>query len=73
VYLDVADRLGVDPSEAAAVEDSSNGLRSAHAAGLAVVALPHEAFPPAAEALALARTTVRTLADLTVELINSLG
>jgi beta-phosphoglucomutase-like phosphatase (HAD superfamily) len=66
-------RLGLDPNEAAAVEDSSNGLRSAHAAGLAVVALPHAAFPPAAEALALARTTVHALADVTVELINSLG
>jgi HAD superfamily hydrolase (TIGR01509 family) len=73
VYLEVADRLGVEPSEAAAVEDSSNGLRSAHAAGLAVVALPHEAFPPAADALRLARATVDSPADLTVDLIASLG
>lgn len=72
VYLEVARRLGVEVRETAAVEDSSNGLRSAHAAGLAVVALPHEAFPPAADALALARVTVHSLAELTPELVAGL-
>lgn len=72
VYLEVARRMAVEPAEAAAVEDSSNGLRSAHAAGLAVIALPHDAFPPAPETLALASTTVATLDDLTVELFRSL-
>jgi HAD superfamily hydrolase (TIGR01509 family) len=72
VYLDVADRLGVDPNEAAAVEDSSNGLRSAHAAGLAVVALPHAAFPPAPVALGLADVVLHDLVDLTPEIFASL-
>jgi beta-phosphoglucomutase-like phosphatase (HAD superfamily) len=54
------------------VEDSSNGLRSAYAAGLAVVALPHDAFPPAPDALALARATVPDLARLTPELFAGL-
>src|SRR5918912_798455 len=38
VYLAAAARLGLPPEECAAVEDSSNGLRSAAAAGMAVIA-----------------------------------
>ena len=45
-------RLGV--SRAAAIEDSEAGIRSAHAAGLRVIAIPNPHFPPADEALALA-------------------
>src|SRR5919202_928158 len=47
VYLEAARRLGVDPARCVAVEDSSNGLRSAAAAGMAVVAGPEGAVPPA--------------------------
>jgi len=54
VYLEAARRMGVDPREAAAVEDSANGIRSAHAAGLRVYAIPNAHFPPAPDALALA-------------------
>ena len=45
VYLEAARRLGVDPAEAAAVEDSNNGILAAKAAGMRVVALPEPAFP----------------------------
>lgn len=72
VYLEAVRRLGVAAEETVAIEDSSNGLRSAHAAGLIVVALPHEAFPPAPDALALAAVQVRTLADLTAALFDQL-
>jgi HAD superfamily hydrolase (TIGR01509 family) len=54
VYLEAARRLGVDPATATAVEDSENGIRSAHAAGMRVVAIPNPHFPPAPEALQLA-------------------
>jgi HAD superfamily hydrolase (TIGR01509 family) len=54
VYREVLRRLGVEPASAVAVEDSSNGLRSARAAGLLVVAVPNPHYPPAADALALA-------------------
>jgi HAD superfamily hydrolase (TIGR01509 family) len=52
VYLEALRRLGV--THAAAIEDSENGIRSAHAAGLHVIAIPNPHFPPAPEALALA-------------------
>ncbi|MBB5788194.1 HAD family hydrolase [Jiangella mangrovi] len=52
VYLEAARRLDVDPRRSAAVEDSTNGLRSAHAAGMTVVAVPNPHFPPDPDALA---------------------
>jgi HAD superfamily hydrolase (TIGR01509 family) len=45
VYLAVAERLGVDPAACVAVEDSSNGVRSAAAAGMRVIAVPHRDYP----------------------------
>ena len=69
VYLTVASRLGVRPDRAVAVEDSSNGLRSADAAGLAVIAIPNAAFPPAPDALALAAVRLTDLHELTPEVV----
>ncbi len=66
VYLEAARRMGVDPADAAAVEDSANGIRSAHAAGLRVLAIPNPHFPPAPEALALADEVLPSLDALTI-------
>lgn len=65
VYLEAASRAGVDPSLCAAVEDSSNGMRSAHAAGMKLIAYPNPHYPPAEEALALASWTIANLDELT--------
>jgi HAD superfamily hydrolase (TIGR01509 family) len=73
VYQAVIERLGVRPGKTVAIEDSSNGLRAAAAAGLVVVAVPNQAFPPAADALALARARVSDLAEITPELVESLA
>ena len=73
VYLTVARRLGLAPQVCAAVEDSSNGLRSAAAAGMAVIAVPHPVYPPRPEALALARLTIDDLAGLTVARVAALA
>ena len=72
VYLEACSRLGTVPARAAAVEDSSNGIKAAHSAGLAVVAIPHPAFPPSAEALGLAHVTLGSIVELTEETIESL-
>jgi HAD superfamily hydrolase (TIGR01509 family) len=64
VYLEAARRLGVDPRAAAAVEDSENGIRSAHAAGMRVFAIPNPHFPPAPEALGLADKVLGGLDEL---------
>lgn len=67
VYLLAAERLGVAPDACVAVEDSSNGLRSAAAAGMRVVAVPRPEYPPAPDALALASVVVTDLALLDFE------
>ena len=72
VYLEAARRVGVDPTACAAVEDSSNGLRAAHAAGMLVIATPNHAFPPAPDALALAAVVVDGIREVTPDLIASL-
>lgn len=72
VYLEATARLGVAPAACAAVEDSSNGLRSAAAAGLAVVAVPRPEYPPAAGALALARVVLGSLTELTPATVAAL-
>jgi HAD superfamily hydrolase (TIGR01509 family) len=73
IYLAVADRLGVPPSRCAAVEDSSNGLRSAAAAGMRVIAIPHPRYPPDPDALALAGLVLPSLAGLTPDAVSALG
>ncbi|HST16589.1 MAG TPA: HAD family phosphatase [Gaiellaceae bacterium] len=69
VYLEAVRRLGVEGANAAAVEDSHNGIRSAKAAGLRVVAIPNHHFPPDEESLALADVVVASIDELTVEVV----
>ncbi len=71
VFLEAARRLGVAPRLCAAVEDSSNGLRAAHAAGLRVIALPNTHYPPATDALALADVVVGSLGELTADVVQA--
>jgi HAD superfamily hydrolase (TIGR01509 family) len=70
VYLEAARRLGVDPKHAAAIEDSENGIRAAKAAGMRVLAIPNQHFPPAEEALAQADVVLDSLAELTAEAVE---
>jgi HAD superfamily hydrolase (TIGR01509 family) len=71
VYLRAVELLGADPRETAAVEDSANGIRSAHAAGLAVIAVPNREFPPDAAALALANRVLPNIGELTVDVVQT--
>lgn len=71
VYLEAATRLGIEPARCAAIEDSHNGIRSAKAAGMYVIAIPNPSYPPDADALDQADLVVRSLDELTPELIAS--
>lgn len=72
VYLRTAALLGVVPARCAAVEDSTNGLRSAKRAGMRVIALPNREYPPAADALALADVVLPEIAALDVTTLGYL-
>ena len=73
VYLAAAGRLNADPATCAAIEDSTNGLRAAAAAGCAVIAIPRPEYPPAADALAAARLVLPSLNVLTPDLVEPLS
>jgi len=65
VYLEAARRLEVRPEGCVAIEDSENGIRSAKAARMSVVAIPNPHYRPKDEALALVDVTLDSLAELT--------
>ncbi len=65
VYLEAARRLGVDPTKTAAIEDSRNGILSAGAAGMSVIAIPNKRFRPGEEVLAEADVVLESISELT--------
>jgi beta-phosphoglucomutase-like phosphatase (HAD superfamily) len=71
VYLEALRRMQVAPEKAAAIEDSTNGLVAARAAGLFVVAVPNPVFPPRPDALAAADIVIDSLTELTPETVLS--
>lgn len=73
VYLEAARRLEVEPEACVAIEDSTNGIRSAHAAGMAVIAVPNSDFPPEPDALALAVVVLDSLEELSPERVRALA
>jgi HAD superfamily hydrolase (TIGR01509 family) len=70
VYMAAAEKLGVEARQAAAVEDSTNGLRAAAAAEMLVIAVPNREFAPTEDALALAALVVESVGELTPDLIE---
>ena len=60
--------MGVATASCLAVEDSSNGLRAAAAAGMRLIAIPRPEYPPEADVLALPDLVLQSLAELTPRL-----
>jgi HAD superfamily hydrolase (TIGR01509 family) len=70
VYLEAARRLRAAPERCIAIEDSSNGILSAHAAGMEVIAIPNRHFPPPPETLALADAIYDSLIEVTPKAVS---
>jgi HAD superfamily hydrolase (TIGR01509 family) len=71
VYLEAAGRLGVRPETVVAIEDSANGIRSAKAARMGVIAIPNPHFPPPDDVLAQAELVLESLEGLTPGAVES--
>jgi HAD superfamily hydrolase (TIGR01509 family) len=70
VYLAAAKRLGADPRQMVAIEDSPNGMRSAKGAGMAVVAIPNPSSGSDDTVLATADVVLDSVAELTPEVVE---
>jgi HAD superfamily hydrolase (TIGR01509 family) len=71
VYLEAARRLGVRPENVVAIEDSANGIRSAKAGGMGVIAIPNPHFPPTDDVLTQAELVLESLEELTPGAVES--
>jgi beta-phosphoglucomutase-like phosphatase (HAD superfamily) len=72
VYREAIARLGIEPRHSYAVEDSSNGIRAAAAAGLSVIGMAHDHYPIAPDAVALTIRVERSLDRVQAELARRL-
>ncbi len=68
-YLEAVRRLKMNPAQCWALEDSSNGVLSAQAAGMFVIQIP-DLVPPSNEVRALASLIVPSLSEVLVLLKN---
>jgi HAD superfamily hydrolase (TIGR01509 family) len=70
IYLAVAARMGQEPAGCVAVEDSSNGVRSAARAGMSVIAVPDRRYPLDRDAQRRADLVVDSLDAVTPEAVR---
>jgi HAD superfamily hydrolase (TIGR01509 family) len=70
VYLEAARRLGADPRQCIAIEDSAPGIASARAAGMKTVAIPH--WLTERHDLSAADLRVSRADELTIERLTAL-
>jgi HAD superfamily hydrolase (TIGR01509 family) len=73
VYLEAAARLGVEPGRCLGVEDSTNGILSALAAGMTVVAVPRPGAPVPDDVIARCAAVLEGVTGLTPSLAERLG
>jgi HAD superfamily hydrolase (TIGR01509 family) len=69
VYLEAARRLGAEPADCVAVEDSHNGIRSAKAAGMACIAVPNAHYSPG-DAVGEADAVLESISELTPDAVR---
>ena len=63
IYLLACSRLGVEPEQAYAIEDSPNGVRSAHAAGMWTIMVP-DMIAPDEEMRRLSRVILKDMTEV---------
>lgn len=71
IYLLACEKLGVEPGEAYAIEDSFNGIRSAYAAGMKPIMVP-DMLDPDAEMLEKSVVVLKDLGEVQAWLENQI-
>lgn len=72
IYLEAMKRLNVQPAVTAGIEDSANGVRALHAAGMAIIAAPGPGYPLPDDVLALADAHITSMESFSLDLIASI-
>lgn len=72
IYLETARRLGMAPAQCVCIEDSGNGIRAGHAAGMHVISVPSRHLPPTAEELALTDRVIGSLEAFTLTMLEEI-
>ena len=72
VFLEAAERLATPAHEVAVLEDSTAGILAGLAAGMAVIAVPNEYYPPREDVLSRAHTILPSLKDFQMEILDGL-
>jgi HAD superfamily hydrolase (TIGR01509 family) len=72
IYREVLRQLGVEPAQAAGIEDSSNGVRALHNAGMFIIAAPSPGFALPPEVAALAHRLIAHMDEVTPALVAAL-
>jgi mannitol-1-/sugar-/sorbitol-6-/2-deoxyglucose-6-phosphatase len=73
IYFETARRLGVDPAACVGIEDSANGVRALHNAGMQIIAVPSPGFTLPDDVLALAHRVLPSLEGFDVGVIREMG
>ena len=63
IYSTAANKLGINADKCIAIEDSDNGVKSAHGAGISVIQIP-DLQPPSNEVKELGHTILDSLFDI---------
>ncbi len=72
IYFEALRRLGLKPENAVGVEDSGNGIRSLHNAGIKIIAAPSPEFPLSDDLVKLAARVIGSLEEFSAEMVASL-
>ena len=70
IFLKAAELLGTSPSDCVVIEDSDNGLNAAREAGIRAVGIQNS--NSGNQSLALADRVVKSIPEITIELLNKL-
>lgn len=73
IYLDVLERMGVDPTRAVGVEDSESGLRSVQTAGMHSIAVVSSDYRLPEEVLGRTAVHIERLDELTTSMIDDIA
>jgi HAD superfamily hydrolase (TIGR01509 family) len=73
IYFETLRRMNVTPGKAIGIEDSGNGIRALHNAGMFIIAAPSPEFPLSDDLLKLAHRVIPSMEDFSAEMVAAVS